>query len=104
MDKLTPGKFPTFFWGSIWDANEGADGTVWLNTGEDSSDLSIKIPREVFKELKGKCNLSDDEPWKELNGSCFLLYGWYNKSLSTGKPYLTLLEPHPELITMRLSS
>lgn len=104
MAKLTPGKFPTFFWGSIWDVNEGADGTVWLNTGEDSLDLSIKIPKEVFSVLKNKCKLSDDESYKELNGSWFLLYGWYNKSVKTGKPYLTLLEPHPELVTLRLSS
>ena len=103
-DKLTPGKFPTFFWGSIWDADEGADGTIWLNTGEDSSDLSVKIPKDVFKVLKTKCKLSNDEPFKELCGSWFLLYGWYNKSNTTGKPYLTLLEPHAELITIRLSS
>jgi len=103
-DKLTPGKFPTFFWGSIWDADEGADGTIWLNTGEDSSDLSVKIPKDVFKVLKTKCKLSNDEPFKELCGSWFLLYGWYNKSNTTGKPYLTLLEPHPEFITIRISS
>ncbi|MFT6907940.1 MAG: hypothetical protein ACJAS1_004628 [Oleiphilaceae bacterium] len=104
MDKLVPGKFPTFFWGSIWNAHEGVDGTVWLNTGDDSLDLSIKIPKDVFRVLKAKCKLSNDEPCKELNGSWFLLYGWYNKSLKTGKPYLSLLEPHPELITMRLSA
>ncbi|MBS3798118.1 hypothetical protein [Pseudoalteromonas sp. BDTF-M6] len=104
MEKLTPGKFPTFFWGPIWDANEGIDGTVWLNTGEDSLDLSIKIPKDIFKVLKTKCKLSYDDPCKELNGSWFLLYGWYNKSRSSGKPFLTLLEPHPEFITLRLSS
>jgi len=103
MSKLTPGKFPTFFWGSIWDAGEGLDGSIWLNTGEDASDLSIIIPKEVFKALKDKCKLSDDDPYKELNGSWFLLYGWYNKGQS-GKPYLTLLQPHQEFISLRLSS
>lgn len=103
MSKLKPGKFPTFFWGSIWDAGIGSDGGVWLNTGEDEMDLSIKIPEKVFQKLKNKCRLSRDEPHKELNGSWFLIYGWYNKSAKSGKPYLSLLEPFPEFISLLLS-
>jgi hypothetical protein len=102
MDKLTPRKFPTFFWGSLWDAGIGEDGSIWLNTGEGALDLSIVIPKDVFGVLKEKCKLSNDEPHKELNGSWFLLYGWYDKSARTGKPYLSLLEPSHEFITLRL--
>lgn len=104
MKALQPGKYPAFFWGSAWDAQEGSNGDVWINTTENYQDLSIKIPKKVFAGLKTRYNLSDDEPHKLLNGSLFLLYGWFKKAKSSGKAYIELCEPQTEYIALKLSS
>ncbi|MBD1584821.1 hypothetical protein [Pseudoalteromonas sp. S16_S37] len=102
MNYLTPNKFPAFFWGSIWDAQKGNLGDVWLNTSEDTSGLSVRIPPKVFKTLKGKLKMSEDDVLTGCSGGKFLLYGWYNRSQVSGKPLLNLLEPQAEFITLML--
>lgn len=104
MHRLTPGKFPAFFWGSIWDAAQGAAGDVWLNTGEDTAGLSVKIPKSVFEKITKKLKTTNEEVLDGCSGGWFLIFGWYNKSPSTNKPVLNLLESQPEFIALRLSN
>lgn len=102
MDYLAPGQYPAFFWGSIWNAKKGGLGDIWLNTGESSTDLSVKLPSKVSVKIREKLKLTEDEFLESLSGSWFLLYGWYNRSKQTGKPTLNLLESQSEFITLRL--
>ncbi|WP_284138915.1 hypothetical protein [Pseudoalteromonas obscura] len=102
QDKLTPGRFPTFFWGSIWNAKHSITGDLWLNTGESKSDLSVIIPKKVFTQISEKYGLTKGDEAAEFEAGWFLLYGWYNKSKRTGKPTLSLLENAIEFITLRL--